>query len=239
MFLILTVRLFTGEMSQLYESWLPAMMFLAVLSMIIGNIMALVQTSLKRMLAYSSIAHSGYMAIAVCAIAGSGNEFPISAILFYLVGYAISSIGAFGTLMWLESEENDNLLIDDVAGLSQRHPWAAFALTSFLFAFAGMPPTVGFMAKFFVFNAAIMNQLYSLVVIGVIGSSISLYYYLRVIVKMYMEGPSQSPSHVVGRRTIWTTTVIACAIVLTILLGTVLPGPALKSLSGTSQEISH
>jgi NADH-quinone oxidoreductase subunit N len=214
-------------------------MFLAVLSMVIGNIMALVQTSLKRMLAYSSIAHSGYMAIAICAIAGTGAEFPVASILFYLVGYAIISIGAFAILMWLESEDNDNLLLDDLAGLARKHPWASFALATFLFSFAGMPPTVGFMAKFFVFNAAIVNKLYSLVIIGVIGSSISLYYYLRVIVKMYMEEPAKVVAQVAPRRSLVTTAVLAAAIILTVLLGTVLPGPALRSLVNASQEVAH
>lgn len=239
MMLIVTMRLFAGDMSQLYDAWLPGLMFLAVLSMVIGNIMALVQTSLKRMLAYSSIAHSGYMAIAICAIAGTGAEFPVASILFYLVGYAIISIGAFAILMWLESEENDNLLLDDLAGLARKHPWASFALATFLFSFAGMPPTVGFMAKFFVFNAAIVNKLYSLVIIGVIGSSISLYYYLRVIVKMYMEEPAKVVAQVAPRRSLVTTAVLAAAILLTVLLGTVLPGPALRSLVNTSQEVAH
>src|SRR5690606_27231871 len=89
-------------------------------------------------------------------------------------------------LMWLENESNDNLLLDDITGLAASHPMAAFALATFMFAFAGMPPTVGFMGKFFVFNAALSSHLYSLVIIGVIGSGISLFYYLRVIVRMYM-----------------------------------------------------
>ena len=239
MVLILTIRLFAGEMSILYESWLPGMMFLAVISMIVGNIMALVQSSLKRMLAYSSIAHSGYMAIAICALAASGTDLPVSAILFYLVGYSVITIGAFGCLMWLESEENYNLLLDDLSGLSKRHPWLAVAFSTFLFAFAGMPPTVGFMGKFFIFNAAIANQLYSLVIIGVIGSSISLYYYLRVIVKMFMENASNSSSGDVKQASIWTASVITGAIILTILLGTMLPEATLQSLIVTSQEVSH
>lgn len=239
MILVVILRLFGGEMSQLYNAWLPGLMFLALLSMIIGNMLALVQTSLKRMLAYSSVAHSGYMAIAICAISGSGSELPIASILFYLVGYTVTSVGAFAILMWLENAENDNLLLDDLSGLSKRHPWIAFAFSAFLFAFAGMPPTVGFMAKFFVFNAAITSQLYSLVIIGVIGSSISLYYYLRVIVNMYMEEPSKSSMPRSDRRSIWTTVIVASAIVLTVLLGTVLPGPMLKSLTSASQELAH
>ena len=105
--------------------------------------------------------------------------------------------------------------------------------------FAGMPPTVGFMGKFFIFNAAIANQLYSLVIIGVIGSSISLYYYLRVIVKMFMENASNSSSGDVKQASIWTASVITGAIILTILLGTMLPEATLQSLIVTSQEVSH
>lgn len=244
MVLVVTLRVVAGDMTQNYEVWLPGLMFVAVLSMLAGNIMALVQTSLKRMLAYSSIAHSGYLAVAICAIAGSGNELPVSAILFYLVGYSIISLGAFAVLMWLESEHNDNLLLDDLAGLGKKHPWLAFALASFMFAFAGMPPTVGFMSKFFVFNAALTNKLYALVIIGVIGSTISMFYYLRVIVRMYMDEPSSMSNaglpQAAPRGSMVTAMILGVAVVLTLLLGTVLSGPSLALLRGASQGIvSH
>lgn len=238
MILVVAMRLFAGSLSLLYEVWLPALMFLAILSMILGNIMALVQTSLKRMLAYSSIAHSGYMAIAICAIGGASGEFPVAAILYYLVGYAIISLGAFCVLMWLENEENDNLLLDDLAGLGKKHPWAAFALAVFMFSFAGMPPTVGFMGKFFVFNAALSNQLYSLVIIGVIGSSISLFYYLRVIVRMYMAEPVKVAVPLAPSRSFVMVGILALALLSNLLLGTLLPESAMNVFRATSQDVA-
>lgn len=238
MILVVAMRLFAGGLSPVFEVWLPGLMFLAVISMILGNIMALVQTSLKRMLAYSSIAHSGYMAIAICAIAGSSAEFPVAAILYYLTGYAIISIGAFAVLMWLENDGNDNLQLDDLAGLAKQHPWAAAALATFMFSFAGMPPTVGFIGKFFVFNAALANQLYSLVIIGVIGSSISLYYYLRVIVKMYMTEPGKVAAPLTPTRSPIMVLVLTVCLALALLLGTILPGPAMRLMKSTSQEVA-
>ncbi len=239
MILVVTMRLFAGSLAPLYDVWLPALMFLAIISMILGNIMALVQTSLKRMLAYSSIAHSGYMAIAICAIGGASATFPVAAILYYVVGYALVSLGAFGVLMWLENDDNDNITLDDLSGLSKKHPWASFALAVFMFSFAGMPPTVGFMGKFFVFNAALTSQLYSLVIIGVIGSSISLYYYLRVIVRMYMSEPIKVAVPLNPTRAWVTTVVLAVALILNLLLGTILPGPALQLMNKTSEEVAR
>jgi NADH-quinone oxidoreductase subunit N len=238
MILVVALRLFSGGLASLYESWLPGMMFIAMLSMILGNIMALVQTSLKRMLAYSSIAHSGYMAIAICAIAGTSGQLPVAAILFYVVGYAIISLGAFGVLMWLENEANDNLLLDDITGLASSHPLAAIALATFMFAFAGMPPTVGFFGKFFVFNAALTSHLYSLVIIGVIGSGISLFYYLRVIVRMYMTDPVKVAAPLAPTRSWLFGGVVTVAVVLTILLGTALPEPVMNALKITSREVA-
>ena len=239
MILIVAMRLFASGLAPIFDVWMPALMFLAMLSMILGNIMALVQTSLKRMLAYSSIAHSGYMAIAICALGGQSGGFPVAAILYYLVGYAIVSLGAFAVLMWLESEGNDNLLLDDLTGLVKTHPWAAFAMAFFMFSFAGMPPTVGFMGKFFVFNAALTSHLYGLVIIGVIGSSISLFYYLRVIVKMYMSEPVKVAAPLAPTRSFVITGLLGVALVLALLLGTVLPGTVMESMSKASQDVAR
>jgi NADH-quinone oxidoreductase subunit N len=237
MIIIVTLRFFAGSLAQVYVVWLPAIMFLATVSMILGNIMALVQSSLKRMLAYSSIAHSGYMAIAICALGGSGGSFTVAAVLYYLVGYTIISLGAFSVLMWLESANNDNLMLDDITGLAKKHPWAAFALATFMFSFAGMPPTVGFIGKFFVFNAALNNQLYSLVVVGVVGSSISLFYYLRVIVRMYMAEPVKVAEPLAPSRSRIVTAILAVALIANLALGTALPEFVMKNMVTTSKEI--
>jgi NADH-quinone oxidoreductase subunit N len=239
MILVVAVRLFGSSLASTYEVWLPALMFLAMVSMLLGNVMALVQTSMKRMLAYSSIAHSGYMAIAICAAGGSSAEFPVAAILYYVLGYAIVSLGAFGVLMYLEGEGRENLILDDLAGLSKSHPWAAFGLACFMFSFAGMPPTVGFIGKLFVFKAAIDSQLYGLVVIAAIGSAISLYYYLRVIVKMYMSQPIVVGEGLNPQRSVLASIMLACALILAFLMGTVLPGPVFRVLVSASQEVAN
>ncbi len=236
MMLIFTMRFLGNGMPTMAESWLPILLFLSILSMIVGNIMALVQNSLKRMLAYSSIAHSGYMAIAMCVM-GRGDSFPFEAVMFYLIGYALASLAAFGVLMWLESEKAENLTLDDIAGLAKSHPWAAFALAVTMFSFAGMPPTVGFIGKFFVFSAAVKGQLYGLVIVGAIGSTISLYYYLRVIVKMYMKETNElTPSFTRGRSII-VGSLVAIALVATLLLGTVLPGTVMDQMQKPARTL--
>ncbi len=240
MILVLMLRFMAVGMQYLGGVWLPGLLFLASLSMILGNIMALVQSSLKRMLAYSSIAHSGYMAVAICAISATSGELPVAAVLYYLLGYTILSLGTFGILMWLENQVADNLQLEDLAGLSKKYPWACAAMAVFMFSFAGFPPTVGFMSKFFVFNAAIKSQLYGLVLIGVLGSSISLFYYLRVLVKMFMTKPSGVVVDIAPQRSWIITSLTVAAIVATILLGTILPESTLQLMRETSGAIvSH
>ena len=239
MILVMALRLFAGSFSTMAEVWYPALVVLAVLSMIVGNIMALVQSSLKRMLAYSSIAHSGYMAVAVCALSSAGSGLPVRAILFYLLSYVLVSLGAFGVVMALETPDNDQLTIDDLSGLAKKSPWIAFAMTVFMFSFAGMPPTAGFIGKFFVFNAALSNHLYGLVLIGVIGSSISLFYYLRLVVRMYMSEPVAPFGTVraVVPGISLTNALLAFAVLATLLLGTALPGVAMERLVRTSADV--
>jgi NADH-quinone oxidoreductase subunit N len=235
MLIIVALRFFAGALEPLTAQWTPMLIFVATMSMIFGNVLALVQSDLKRMLSYSSIAHSGYIAVAICAISGNA-ALPFQAALFYLVGYTLTSLLAFGILMWLESEKSGNLQLNDLAGLSRKHPWASFGLATAMFSFAGMPPTVGFIAKFFVFNAALQSGLYGLLIIGVIGSSISLYYYLRVIVRMYMTEPSATGIAFTPKRSVVVMAIVGAALVGTISFGIVLPGPALRFLHGPAQE---
>lgn len=241
MILTVALRLFTGTFSSMNEVWYPAIIILAVLSMIVGNIMALVQTNLKRMLAYSSIAHSGYMAVAICALSTTATGLPVRTILFYLLSYVVVSLGAFAVVMALETEDNDQLTIDDLSGLAKNHPWLAGAMTVFMFSFSGMPPTAGFIGKFFIFNAALTNHLYGLVLIGVIGSSISLFYYLRIVVRMYMAdavAPFGAVKAASGRFSL-TAAILALSVATTVLLGTILPGEAMERLVGTAAEIAR
>jgi NADH-quinone oxidoreductase subunit N len=235
MILILALRISHG-LPIYYEQWYPILFVLSVLSMIGGNILALVQTSVKRMLAYSSIAHSGYMAIVLCVLHNS-NAFAYQAILFYLIGYTLSTILAFGTLMWLEDTERQNIQLQDLRGLTKTHPWAALALSIAMFSFAGMPPTVGFFAKFFVFNAALQGNLYWLVIMGVVGSIISLYYYLRVIVTMYMQKIDASHNSLSTKTSSVTAWILVSTCIAIIIFGTIMPEHILISLKPIATDL--
>ncbi len=154
----------------------------AALTMVLGNLGALRQTNLKRLLAYSSIAHSGYILVAVLAADGAG-------LLFYLAAYLFMTAGAFAVLIAVEGEGADGGEIDGLAGLGRTHPWLAAMFSVFLLSLAGFPPTAGFLAKFYVFSAAVRRGHVVLVVIAVLASLVSVYYYLRVVVVMYMREP--------------------------------------------------
>lgn len=174
------------------EMAMDVLQWMAVLTILIGNLAAIVQDNFKRMLAYSSVAHSGYMLIAII-VAGSGAaELGSNALLFYLVTYAVMNVGAFAVLGLFEKFEEQALNIDDLRGLSSRHPYLAVAMTVFLLSLAGIPPTAGFFGKIYLFSAAVNEGFIWLAIWGVIGSVISVYYYLRPIVVMYMsEGPGE------------------------------------------------
>lgn len=195
--ILLAIRLL---MLGITDIWLPVVVLFAGLSMIVGNVMALAQTSIKRLFAYSSIAHGGYIALALAAVAKKSPAISdvshaggiIYSVAYYIQAYCLMSLGAFAVIIWLE--EKDDLQIDDLAGLAKRHPFAGFALAAFALAFAGMPPTVGFFAKVLVFETALTAELYALVVIAVIGSGISFYYYLRIIVQIYFREADDRPS---------------------------------------------
>lgn len=171
------------------SGWTTALSAIAVITMIGGNIFAVVQRSVKRMLAYSSISHAGYLLVGVIAGAHSGaRDAALSATLFYLVTYSAAAIGAFGVVAALERRSLPELDDDSrYDGLAQRHPVLALAMTVFLLSTAGIPPAAGFAGKLFVFRAAMDAGLTGLVVVGVLTSVIGLYYYLRVIVLMYMR----------------------------------------------------
>jgi NADH-quinone oxidoreductase subunit N len=170
------------------ENLLDIMQWLAVLTMLVGNLAAIRQENFKRMLAYSSIAHSGYLMVGLIT-AGISNEgaFGASTVIFYLFGYALMTLGAFGVVCLFERSENSSLNIEDMGGFAKSHPIMALALTVFLFSMAGLPPTLGFFGKFYMFTAAIGEGLLWLAVWGMINSVISAYYYLRPIVVMYMK----------------------------------------------------
>jgi len=202
--------------------WQNAGWIAAVLTMLYGNIAALTQQNIKRMLAYSSIAHAGYLLVGIVA----GNPAGFSSVLFYLFAYAVMNLGAFAVLQILAGKGEVALRITDYAGFGRRYPFLAATLAVFLFSLAGIPFTVGFAGKFFLFAAAFERQLYFLVVIGLIASAIGIYYYLKVIVTMYMDEPGTGENEAL-RVPLTLRVVVAILAVATVLFG-ILPGSILK-----------
>ena len=178
-------RVFTEAIPDMSLSWEILLCIIAVLSMFVGNLGAIMQTNIKRMLAFSSISHAGYLLIAVIAkssLAGSG-------LLFYMLAYAFTTFGAFGIIILLGKKEEENLELENYSGLAYKHPILALSMTVFLLSLGGLPPFAGFVAKFYIFSAAIEEGFVTLVVIAVLNSAISFYYYLKVVVFMYMKEP--------------------------------------------------
>ena len=174
------------------EFWFWAFWILAALTMFVGNLGALVQTNVKRMLAYSSIAHAGYILVAFCAVAFTRGDDErltagVAAVLYYLLAYALVKLGAFTVVSHMGGAGEKRLDLNDYAGLGQRQPVAAAALSLYLLSLLGLPVTAGFLGKFYIFKAAIHSNLIWLAVLMAINSVIGAYYYLRLIVIMYMR----------------------------------------------------
>jgi NADH-quinone oxidoreductase subunit N len=176
------------------SGWASVLGVLSVATMTIGNLSALRQDNIKRMLAYSSIAHAGYLMLGVIAATVVGPQ-ARGPVLYYLAAYTFTTLGAFGVVAWLASRGDERLQLDDWAGLSQRHPAAALAMTLFLLSLGGIPPTGGFFAKFYLFRVALEKPaLQPLVVIAVLNSVISVFYYLRVVTAMYFREVGREPT---------------------------------------------
>jgi NADH-quinone oxidoreductase subunit N len=182
------LRVFTTGFSSLGESWEPVVWISALLTMIIGNFAALTQSNVKRVLAYSSIAHAGYVLVAIAA----RSEIGTAAALFYLGSYAFMNLGAFAIVTHFSRTHERYVLVEDLAGLSQKQPVIAALFTVFLLSLIGVPLTSGFFGKFYVFKAAIDSKLFWLAVLGLLNSAVAAYYYLRMIVVMYFHEPGQS-----------------------------------------------
>ncbi|MBV9852333.1 MAG: NADH-quinone oxidoreductase subunit N [Armatimonadetes bacterium] len=166
-----------------YGGFADALWILAVLTMIVGNVLAVVQSNIKRMLAYSSIAHAGYILVGLLAQNAEGH----AGVLFYVLAYAFMNLGAFGILILLARRGAEPVTMDDLQGLAYRQPWVAGLMAVFMLSLGGIPPTVGFMGKFFLFIAAVHAQQYALAVIGLVASVIGVFYYLNVIVRMFFR----------------------------------------------------
>jgi NADH-quinone oxidoreductase subunit N len=167
--------------------WVPLVSVLAGLTMTFGNLAALRQENIKRMLAYSSIAHAGYLLVGVAAM-GLGVADAQPAVLFYLGAYTFTTLGTFGVVAWVGRRGDERLYVDDWSGLGAARPALALAMALFLLSLGGVPPTGGFFGKFYLFRAALdQPALYPLVILGVLNSVVSVYYYLRVVVAMYFR----------------------------------------------------
>lgn len=182
------IRIFMEALPSLQSHWTVLIWIMAALTMTLGNVIALVQDNIKRMLAYSSIAHAGYVLVAFL----SAGDLGISSILYYMMAYTFMNIGAFAIIIVLCGKGEEKIYVQDYKGLAYSHPYAAIVMSLFLFSLAGIPPTAGFMGKFYIFSAAVKQGFVGLAVIGVINSVISVYYYLRITVAMFMEDSSLS-----------------------------------------------
>jgi NADH-quinone oxidoreductase subunit N len=203
-----------------YVVWAPAVAVLAAITMIFGNIAAIAQSNVKRMLAYSSIGHAGYILLGVLA----ANQRGVEGLLVYLLAYALTNIGAFAVLIALERRGEAAWNMSDFAGLWGRRPWLAAAMALCMFSLAGVPPTIGFVAKFDVFTAAWQAGFTWLVIIAVITSAVAAFFYLRIVVQMFMNEPVREPPALADRGLAWGIGLAALGILL---LG-IVPTPVIE-----------
>jgi NADH-quinone oxidoreductase subunit N len=202
----------------------------AALSMTIGNIAALVQNNVKRLLAYSSIAHAGYMLMAFAALPANG----IPSAMFYTASYAAMNVGAFAVIAHFAGADERHVTLEDYAGMARRSPVLAAVLTIFLLSLIGIPMTGGFFAKFYVFSAALQARLTGLVIIGVLNSAVGAYYYLRIIVAMYMKEPREEIP--VSPVPMGMGFALAISLIATLYLG-ILPGGVLEYASRSAADL--
>src|SRR5262245_47465706 len=182
------VRVFLSAFEPLRGTWGSVIWVIAAATMIVGTVVGVAQSNVKRMLSYSSIAHGGYLLIALLA----GNDLGKGAVLFYLLTYAVTNIGAFGVIALLETGDRPGDRVSDYAGLWNDHPALAALMTIFLLSLGGFPPMAGFIAKWYVFSAAVKAGYTGLAIIGVLTSVVSVFFYLRIVVMMYMTPSSES-----------------------------------------------
>ncbi len=177
------LRVFVTAFGPQHAAWSEVLTWIAIATMIVGTVVGVVQANVKRMLAYSSIAHAGYLLVGVIV----ANELGSAAILFYLLAYAITNVGAFGVVALLATPERPNGDLRDFAGLWYSRPGLAAAMTVFLMSLGGFPPAAGFIGKWYIFTAAVQSEYWGLAIVGVLTSVVSVFYYLRIVVSMYMS----------------------------------------------------
>ena len=223
------LRIFIEGLAFLHAEWSPAFWVLAVLTMTVGNLAALTQSNIKRMLAYSSVAHAGYLLIGVVV----GTSRGVTAMMVYLAIYVFMQLGAFVVVVALRQKDTIGDELKDLTGLYSRSPLAASAMLLFMLSLGGIPPTAGFMGKLWVFGAAIDADYIWLAVIGVANSAISLYYYIRVVVFMWIKEDRSAPPLTLGPA---MTVALTVAIVGTIVLG-IYPAPLFEFAEASARTL--
>ena len=208
------IRVYVVAFGPIANRWEPFVWGSAICTMIIGNFAALTQTNIKRMLAYSSIAHAGYVLVAITAHSDTGT----AAVMFYLAAYAFMNVGAFAVVTYFARQGEKFVNVEDLAGLGTRQPLIAAMMTIFLLSLIGVPLTGGFFGKFYIFKAALDSNLVWLTVIGLLNSAVAAYYYLRVIVVMYFQEPGEASDTSVAA-TMGIRIAIVASAVATVVLG--------------------
>ncbi len=232
----LIIRVFVEALGPINADWLPVMGVLAVLTMTLGNLVAVTQTNVKRMLAYSSIAHTGYILVGLTAYAADPNSGGLEAVLFYLAAYSFMNLGAFAVVSALQKRPGVTSQLDTFAGLGRREPYLGILMTLFLLSLTGIPPTAGFFAKALIILSAVQagGWVPILAVITVLNAVAAAFYYLRVVVYMYMRDPQIEPAEVDHGPLLRLG--VAVAAVATVILG-VLPGPLIDAATKAASSL--
>ncbi len=225
------LRVFYVAFGNLTWDWRPALWVVAILTMVVGAVVAITQTDVKRLLAYSSIAHAGFILTAVIAASATG----LSSSLFYLAAYGLTTVGAFAVVMLVRDPGGEANHLSRWAGLGKRSPVVAGIFALFLLAFAGIPLTSGFTGKFAVFQAAIAGGAMPLVIVGVLSSAIAAFFYVRIIVLMFFSDPVPDGPEVVVPN-LFTGTAVGVGTLATIVLG-IVPGPVLSLASHAATQL--
>ena len=222
-----------GRLPQLHADWVPILWWLAVISMTIGNLGALRQRNVKRMLAYSSIAHAGYILVAFTALSADG----VAAASFYAVSYAAMNVGIFAIVSHAGGYDDHLTLIDDYRGLAYRSPLLGGAMAFFLISLIGIPFTGGFFGKFYVFAAALHSGMVWLAIIGLINSGIAAFYYLRVVIALYSRPSEAAPELALARPSLALLIAIFITSAATLILG-IVPGNVLDAARAAAQTFT-
>jgi len=229
--LIVVLRLFFAMLPVAEQaSWMRIVAILSIASMVIGNFVAIAQRDLKRMLAYSGIAHVGYMMIAALTV----REDAVAAIAIYTITYALMNIGAFGVVSLLEKNQNDAQTLSDIAGLGFRRPLYGLALAVCMFSLSGLPPTAGFIAKFYVFKVAVDAGQWPIALVGILTSIVSVYYYLRVVYYLYMKEADETTPLMAGG--LFSTGALVISVVGILIIG-LYPTPLFEASARAAQTL--